>query len=67
MKYVDPTEARTAQDNEERKKERAIKPDHTKSTVKSIFREAAAKGSHGPVKTTAAGYRAAAINPRRVK
>ncbi|WP_261316764.1 hypothetical protein [Rhizobium leguminosarum] len=38
-----------------------------KGLAKVAFTDAAGKGKKGPVKTTAAGYRAAAANPRRVK
>lgn len=67
MTYEGPTKARIARDNELRKQERAKKPDRTKNGVKDIFREASGKGRSGPVKTTAAGYEIAAVNPRRVK
>ena len=33
----------------------------------AAFREAAGKGRHGAMKTTEAGYKAAAKNPRKVR
>ncbi|WP_087001435.1 hypothetical protein [Rhizobium sullae] len=67
-KYIDPTEARIALDDEERKKKRkSQKPNNAKGLAKSAFREAAGKGKHGPMKTTEAGYRAAARDPRKVR
>jgi len=66
MKYEDPTASRISRDDAERKRERAKKSDKTKQGIKDIFREASSKGSSGPMKTTAGGYKAAAKNPRKV-
>lgn len=66
-KYVDPTEARIARDNADRKKERETqKLNSPKGFAKSAFHDAASKGNRGPMKTTAAGYLAAAKRPRKV-
>ncbi|NEH32642.1 hypothetical protein [Rhizobium ruizarguesonis] len=69
MEYVDPTKARIARDDKDRtkKKKEPQKENVAKGLAKVAFRDAAGKRKKGPVKTTAAGYRAAAANPRRVK
>jgi len=69
MDYEDPTKARIARDDAERAKRKKSpqKQNVAKGHAKVAFREASGKGKKGPVKTTAAGYRAAAANPRRVK
>ncbi|MBY5594135.1 hypothetical protein HFO51_06585 [Rhizobium leguminosarum] len=75
MDYEDPTDARIARDNKIRAKERAQqkpsaeerKASIAKGFAKVAFKDASGKGKHGPAKTTAAGYRAAASNPRRMR
>lgn len=66
VKYVDPTEARIARDNEERRRKREAKPDRAEAIAKAAFREAAGKGNHGPMKATNAVHKASAKNPRKV-
>ncbi len=68
MTYIDPTKSRIARDNEERRREcEAGKPDLASQFAKAAFREAAGKGRHGAMKTTEAGYKAAAKNPRKAR
>ncbi|MBY5362620.1 hypothetical protein HFO97_22265 [Rhizobium leguminosarum] len=69
MEYVDPSKARIARDDKDRakRKKEPQKENVAKGLAKVAFTDAAGKGKKGPVKTTAAGYRAAAANPRRVK
>ncbi|NSY91446.1 hypothetical protein G6L58_13425 [Agrobacterium tumefaciens] len=66
MKYIDPTEARKARDDEDRRQKKTQKPNNAKGFAKSAFRDAAGKRKQGGVKTTEAGYQAAAKNPRKV-
>lgn len=64
------TKSRIARDDEERRKtakDRLEGRRKQQMAVKDIFRDAAGKGPSGPVKTTAAGYKAAAMKPHRFK
>jgi hypothetical protein len=67
MKYIDPTKARIARDNEIRKREREMgKSKDIEGGVRCVFREAAGNGKHSPMQTTQAVYKAVAKKPRKV-
>ncbi|MCJ8239633.1 hypothetical protein [Peteryoungia algae] len=67
MKYEDPTAKRIARDDELRQAEKVKRREKAKYDIGAIFRDASSKGQKGPMKTNAAGHKAAAENPRRVK
>lgn len=67
MKHIDPTEARIARDNEERRLEKAKRLDARKAgDVKKLFREAAGRVAKDGMKTTYAIHKASAKHPRKV-
>lgn len=67
MKNIDPTAARIARDNEDRRREKEKRLEVRKGQdVKAIFWDAAGKGEKGGMKTTYAAHKASTKNPRKV-